>query len=97
MKLYAIANREIQDCYYDFECDTWGDGLGQNNYICSERLVEELYEEYDLYDDGVIITLYITDITRTKSEDHPDNEENEIVGIISQYIWDEPDDANEIH
>lgn len=53
-KFYAIENVDIPDCYYDFECDCWADGLCKNNLLPSVNLAAVLMEVYEIGDGGIV-------------------------------------------
>ncbi|MGG1659543.1 hypothetical protein [Brevibacillus sp. NRS-1366] len=88
MKFYAIANRDVCDNYYDFELNTWGDGLCSNNLLPSESVALDMIGLYQMYD-GEVIQVYVVDVTREDEDVSLEDESNETVGYISQYIWDD--------
>lgn len=53
-KFYIIENVDIPDCYYDFELDTWGDGLCKNNLLPSAAVAGVLMLVYEIGDGQIV-------------------------------------------
>lgn len=59
MKFYAIANKDCLDCFYDFELNTYGDGICSHNLLPSQDFAEFTLLQSKL-DDGKVIEVFIT-------------------------------------
>lgn len=63
MRFYAIANKECVDCFYDFELNTWGDGICAHNLLPSEDFALSTLHQYELEEDGLVIDVFIHKVT----------------------------------
>lgn len=54
MKFYAVALDNCPDCFFDFELDTFGDGINKNNLLPSRSLAESMAIQTD-EENGVVI------------------------------------------
>lgn len=61
MLFYVIAEKDCIDCFYDFEINTFGDGIGFNNLLPTKRLAEKLIENEISYDGKIIEVHLIVD------------------------------------
>jgi hypothetical protein len=61
MIFYVIANEDCIDCFYDFELNTFGDGICKNNLIPTRKLAEYLMLQADIWDGKVIEVLMSID------------------------------------
>lgn len=59
MKFYVIANEDCLDCFYDFELNTYGDGICKNNLLPTKEIAEYLRMKSDL-PDGEIVEVTMT-------------------------------------
>lgn len=59
MLFYAIAEKDCIDCFYDFEINTYGDGISFNKLLPTKKLAEKLIENELTYD-GEIIEVHLT-------------------------------------
>jgi hypothetical protein len=49
MEFYALALKECIDCFYDFELNTWGDGICKNNLLPTEGVASLLKNNYEIH------------------------------------------------
>jgi hypothetical protein len=54
MTFYVVANEDVMDCFYDFELDTFGDGICTYNLIPTRKLAEYLMMQAEIWDGKVI-------------------------------------------
>jgi hypothetical protein len=58
--MYAIAEVDCIDCFYDFELRTFGDGICSNNLLPSRELAEWLKDEMGCLMDAKVIEVELS-------------------------------------